>query len=626
MAQEAQPTLAGDFESASEEDWRDAVDKALKGGSFERLVTTSADGIEVQPLYTDGPDESITGAPGSAPFTRGFTTAGGTDGAWDVRSEVSVSDVGEFNRIVLRELERGATSLLLSGPVIQERATLEGALDGVFLDLARMVLKPMGPFGNPAGLLAELWESRGISPEAALGNFGADPLGFLAVNGQLWAPVDDVLAELGELARVTSEKYPLVRAVTIDATAYAEAGGSEGQELAAMLSTGVAYLRAMQSAGMSAAGAGRSIEIVLGADADFFTTMAKVRAARRLWSTMASACGIDSSDVPPAITVRTLDRMMTRHDPWVNMLRVTSASFGAILGGADSVISRPFDSRWGDPVELSRRMSRNTQLLLGEESGGGRVVDPAGGSWYVETLTEELAQVGWELFRVLEGAGGMPGILLDSTFQQRIWEVRENRLDAVSHRRQPITGVSEFPDISEEPLADRSAADSADSSTDPAVTCDPLTPVHWSEGFEGLRDAAEVGSRPTVFLANLGPVATHTSRATFAKNFFSAGGFAGVTTEVGSTTGFQPDEQLAGDFSDSGAKLACICSSDAEYAASAVQAAKILKSAGADRIYLAGKPGDDESELSAAGVDEFIHVGVDALAILTDAHEQIGTL
>ncbi len=626
MAQEAQPTLAGDFESASEEDWRSAVDKVLKGGSFERLVTTSADGIEVQPLYTEGPDESVTGAPGSAPFTRGFSTAHGTDGAWDVRSQITENDVDEFNRIALRELERGATSLQLAGPVIQDQAKLARALDGVFLELARMVLQPMGPFGDPAGRLTELWESRGIAPESALGNFGADPLGLLAATGQLWAPVDDVLAELGELAKVTSEKYPLVRAVTIDATPYAEAGGSEGQELAAMLSTGVAYLRAMQSAGTSAAGAGRSIEIVLGADADFFTTMAKVRAARRLWFTMASASGIDSSVAPPTITVRTLDRMMTRRDPWVNLLRVTSASFGAILGGADSVISRPFDSRWGDPVELSRRMSRNTQLLLGEESGGGRVLDPAGGSWYVETLTEDLAQVSWELFRVLEGAGGMPGILLDSTLQKRISEVREDRLRAVSQRRQPITGVSEFPDLSEQPLADRSSAESADSVTDPAVICEPLTPMWWSSGFEDLRDAAEIGSRPTVFLANLGPVATHTARATFARNFFSAGGFAGVTTDLGSTTGFQPDEQLAEDFLESGAELVCICSSDAEYSASAVQAAKILKSAGAEGVYLAGKPGDDETELTAAGVDEFIHVGSDALAILTDAHKRIGTL
>jgi methylmalonyl-CoA mutase len=296
------------------------------------------------------------------------------------------------------------------------------------------------------------------------------------------------------------------------------------------------------------------------------------------------------------------------------------------------VTSLPFDVEVGEPGELGRRMARNTQLLLGEESGVGRVVDPAGGSWYVETLTDELATAAWDLFRVLEGAGGLPAVLLDGTLATRIAAVRDDRFAAVARRKVPLTGVSEFPDIHEEPLDATpwgSPRAVAVAPTDHVTTCDPLPRIRWAEQFEALRDAADVtadatGSRPSVFLANLGPVATHTARASFAKNFFEAGGIAAVTSEAGATTGLDADSAATG-FAASGARLTCICSSDDVYAEQAAGVAESLKAAGAQRVYLAGNPGDRRDELTAAGVDEFVHVGVDVLATLRTAHEVLGT-
>lgn len=624
MAQEAQPTLAGDFPPASEQDWLDAVDTALRGAPFSKLVSSTADDIAIQPLYVEGPDESTTGTPGAAPFTRGFS-AESRDGTWDVRVDVSHSDPVEVNRLALRELERGATSLILRGAQFADADFLGRSLAGVHMDLARVVLQPLGPFADGAAALVDLWQRSGVADEAALANLGADPFGHLATTGTLWAAPEGALADLGRFAADTASRFPLVRAVTVDATSYAEAGASEGQELAAMLCTATAYLRAMQEAGMSANEAGRSIAVVIGADTDFFTTMAKVRAARRLWSTMASACGVDCAVAPPEITVRTLDRMMTRRDPWVNLLRGTSASFGAVLGGADAVVTSPFDVAWGDPVELSRRMARNTQLLIGEESGGGRVTDPAGGSWYIETLTEELARTGWETFRVLEGAGGMPGVVLDGTLQAHIAGVRDARLADVAKRKQPITGVSEFPDIHEAPLVGRSHTPLPSSDYEVVATAQALVPVRWAERYEALRDSADaMAQRPQVFLANLGPVAVHTARASFSKNFFEAGGIEAVTSDTGSRSGFSDPETLAGDFTASPARVAVICSSDETYASDATAAATALKSAGAELVYLAGRPGDLADEWAAAGVDGYVGVGVDVLKILEEVHERIG--
>ena len=629
MAASAEPNLAGDFPAVSEDQWRAAVDKVLKGAPFDRLASSTADGIAVEPLYVDGPDDSSTGGPGAAPFTRGFSSAAREGGIWDVRAAVAHVDATAVNATVLRELERGATSVLLGGATLVDGSTLKAALDGVYLDLAPVVLEPGAAFLSTAEWLMQLWSDRGVADSAALGGFGADPLGTLSRTGELPQGVDRALADAAGLASMTADRYPGVRALSVDATVVAEAGATEGTELATMLSTGAAYLRAMQAAGMDADPAAGQIEIVLGADPDFFTTIAKVRAARRVWATMAGACGVDSATAPPRIVVRTLHRCLSRRDPWVNMLRVTSAAFAAVLGGADSVVTLPFDSELGEPGELGRRMARNTQLLLGEESGVGRVIDPAGGSWYVETLTDQLSLEAWSQFRTLEGAGGLPAALLDGSLAARVATARNDRLARVAKRRAAITGVSEFPDIHEElPQTEPrgSAGGAVVDLTESATRCEALEPVRWPEQFEALRDAADLaaagGGRPKVFLANLGSVATHTARATWAKNFFEAGGIEAVTSARGAAEGFDDPHVLAEDFAASGAAIACVCSSDEVYAQNATELVAGLGEA--DRIYLAGNPGELREELEAAGVGQFVHVGVNVLEVLAEAHRLLG--
>lgn len=667
MTTEAEPTLAGAFPAATEEQWLALVDKVLKGAPLSKLRSVTPGGLVIDPLYTrqaapGAHDEA--GVPGSAPFVRGSDAAPRSGGGWDIRASVASPDPRDANRVALRELERGATQLSIRldaafrhgvGPADPDFATLAATdgvlvgttdelaavLDGVLTDLAPVHLEPGAQFTRAADMLSAVWERQGVDAAVVVGGIGADPLGHLAAVGRLPQGIDGALAEMGALAARLRGTHPSVRTVRVDTTAYVEAGASETQELAVMLATGAAYLRSLAGAGMDVDAACSAIEVTLSADADVFTTIAKLRAARRVWSAMTAACGAGAASQAPCLHVRTAERMMTRRDPWVNLLRVTAAAFGAGVGGAASVTTSAFDAELGEPDELGRRMARNTQLLLQEESNVGRVTDPAGGSWYVETLTEEIASAAWAAFGELEADGGVLEALREGTLAARIAEVRDARLARVATRKEPITGVSEFADIGEAPLTrpepDLRTLRSRAHQAAPEVTLtgnptvvEPLPRVRWAQEFEHLRDASDgyfaaTGARPKVFLVNLGPVAVHTARATFAKNFFEAGGIEAVTSTAGATTGFDDPADAVREVMEHGAHLVCLCSSDAVYAERAEDFARALSGAGLSPLYLAGNPGDRRDAETAAGVTEFIHLGVDVLDVLGRAHEAIGS-
>jgi methylmalonyl-CoA mutase len=328
-------------------------------------------------------------------------------------------------------------------------------------------------------------------------------------------------------------------------------------------------------------------------------TIAKLRAARRLWARVAEVSGVDEPQVQHAVTS---SAMMTRRDPWVNMLRTTVATLAAGLGGADSVTVQPFDAAIGLPDEFARRIARNTQNLLLEESHLGEVIDPAAGSWYVEKLTDELAAHAWSWFREIERAGGLP--VAEQLVADRIAETWAKRSARLADRSDPITGVSEFPNLGEKPVVREPA---------PELPTGGLPRVRYAQAFEELRDLADAQpERPQVFLATLGPVAAHTARATFAANLFNAGGFA--TPNAGPT---KTPEDVAEKFKASGARIAIICGSDTSYADQAVPTEEALRAAGAERVLLAGKK-------TEANVDGYVYLGCPALEILNSTFDFLG--
>jgi methylmalonyl-CoA mutase len=393
------------------------------------------------------------------------------------------------------------------------------------------------------------------------------------------------------------------------------AGGSEAQELAYVLSVALAYLRALETEGVALDAARQMIFFRLSADADQFLTIAKFRSLRKLWARIEAACAL--APEPAFVSAETAWRMMARRDPHVNILRATIAVFAAALGGADAVTVLPFTAALGLPDRFARRIARNTQLVLLEESHLAKVTDQAAGSGAVEDLTDRLCRAAWALFQEIEAAGGIAAALAGGLIQQKVADVRAKRAAAVARRADALTGVSIFPNLAE-----------AEAKVDlPAPARRPsagrLQPIRLAEPFEALRDAsdgllARTGARPKVFLTTLGTQAEFAARATFAKNFFEAGGIEAVGGDSVDLSA------LPAAFKAAGATLACLCSSDKVYEKQAVEAALALKVAGARHIYLAGRPRDQEAALKAIGVQAFIYEGGDALATLTGAYDMLG--
>ncbi|MFF9082036.1 methylmalonyl-CoA mutase family protein [Streptomyces rubiginosohelvolus] len=607
---------AAAFPDPSHDQWQSLVEGVLRksgkevsgSAAEEALSTTLEDGLISRPLYTASDESPDTGFPGFAPFTRGSRAEGNAAGGWDVRQRHALTDPARLNEALLGDLENGVTSLWLTvgGPAGVPVDGLARALEGVYLDLAPVALDAPADLDAAATELLRLYEERGVARSEARGTLGADPLGHEARTG-----VEADLAPAVRWAQRCDAEYPGLRAIVVDGLPYHEAGGSAGEELGLSLATGVAYLRALTAAGMSVEAACGQLEFRYAATADQFLTIAKLRAARRLWARVAEASGAPSAGAQRQHAV-TSPVMMTRRDPWVNMLRTTLATLGAGVGGADSVTVLPFDHALGLPDAFARRIARNTSTILMEESHLARVIDPAGGSWYVERLTDELAAAAWSFFQETERAGGLPAALRSGTVAQRLaatWAARSAKL---ARRKEPITGVSEFPMPGERPVEREPAPDPY------AGAPGGLPRVRRDEAFEALRarsDAhlAATGSRPKVFVAALGPAAAHTARVSFAVNLFGAGGIEAVHDPVSVDA-----DTAAGALAASGASVAVLCSSDALYAEQAEQVAGALKSAGAAQVFLAGRPGE------YAGVDAHVFAGCDAVAVLTSVLDRMG--
>ena len=613
--------LAAEFPAATEPQWRKLLEGVLKGAPFDkRLVSRTYDGLAISPLYprASGAVPVVGRQPGQP---------------WAITQRIDHPNPAVANALALQDLENGATALTLvfSGSagaygygLDASTATIAGALADVHLDAGIALDLDLSPQAKDAArVIAHLTKERGIDPAAADIRFGFDPIGAAAMAGSSPLPWPE-LAPLfaAAVAELVAQGFRGPFAVT-DGRIVHNAGGSEAQELAYALAVAVAYLRALEAAGIALDTARGMIYFRLAADADQFMTMAKFRALRKLWAAIEAACGL--APQPVFVSAETAWRMMSQRDPYVNLLRTTIATVAAGLGGADAVTVLPFTQAIGLPDQFARRLARNTQLLLIEESNLARVSDPAAGSGGIEDLTSQLCRTAWTLFQEIETAGGIWPALTEGLIQRKIAAVRSEREAAVARRKDALTGTTDFADLGEATVAVLDVAPSPKSDARAQIEFEPLPPRRLSEPFEVLRDAsnrmlAVTGTRPKVFLANLGQIADFNARATFAKNFFEAGGIEAISND-----GFASRDEMIAAFRSSGAALACLCSSDDVYARDAADAALAMKGAGARHIYLAGRPGDRKAELEAAGVQTFIYAGCDVLATLQAAHAILGS-
>ncbi|HEV7286956.1 MAG TPA: methylmalonyl-CoA mutase family protein, partial [Kaistia sp.] len=528
-------------------------------------------------------------------------------------------EAGAASLQALEDLNQGASGLALVfadaasargfGLAAADAATVAAALDGVMLDLVSLRLEAGRSGVEAARSVLALVRGQGLDLDSLSLDFGLDPFLALARDGE-----DGIAAALDAAVELAGLFGPEAGAhlLRADGRVYHEAGASEAQELALTLAAGVAGLRGLEARGVALDRARGLISFLLAADADEFLTIAKFRALRRLWARVEDACGL--APKPIQLDAETSFRMTTRHDPHVNMLRSTIAAFSAGLGGADSVTVLPFTAPLGLADAGARRLARNTQTILLEESGLGHVFDPAAGAGGFEALTDALCDKAWTIFQEIERQGGIVAVLCSGWVAGEIRTVAAKRDRDVRRRKLPITGTSEFPNLAEAPVTMLAPTPSS-----AVLPHDPsrLASHRTAEPFEQLRDRADAlaevtGRRPAVFLATLGKAASFSARASFAKGVFEAAGIAAPMQD-----GFASLDELVAAARDSGAAAACLCGSDEVYASEtggetlAEAAARRLVEAGFEHVALAGRPGDREAAYRHAGVEAFLYAGCD---------------
>ncbi len=654
--------MSRSFALPTYEMWVSAAQAASKDDSLDALTTTTHDGLVIEPLYT--PDTSGGWLAGGAASARvaalaarsARSASGGVNsgtvtasGGWQIRSTINLpsdlldplsdDDAAESAATAAgEELAGGVDALTLgngwSEQPGQSRAVLLRAVleTATAADKAPAIYLQSGARLAAAKEFAEQLQGAGITQ----GSLGLDPIGAAfetkpgrdaGLNDRLRAELEE--AELEETASYVAAharaQPPGLRALALDGTAYNEAGAGDIEELGALLANATLWLRLLTSAGLDAASAAAQIEFTITASADVFVVVAKCRALRRCWAQILDACGVGEAIATMSLHAIASTAMMSRDDPWVNVLRGTTAALAASLGGADAVTLLPLDAAGGaaqaqstqaqsTQAQLGRRIARNTQLILLQESQTNAVIDPAGGSWFVEDLTEQIAQRAWHRFTSIEAAGG---IVAETTsngdLRAAIAETAQRRAAAIATQQQVLVGVNEFAYLEQLELADTGLTETLGETSSHG---------RWAEPFEQLR-AKAIAAPIAMFVAALGKPSDSSARANFAKSLFEAGGIATIIPEANFDG---PADVVAADtaaaFAKSQAQLACICSSDEIYATQAAKVVADLKSAGAVRVYIAGDAASGTAS-DAGGGAELIAPGCDALQVLTEAHQAV---
>jgi methylmalonyl-CoA mutase len=670
-----------DFKKPTYDEWRAVTEKSLKGANFEKQLTTrTPEDITLQPLYfdADGIQHALT-APGAFPYVRGIHAE---PRPWHIAQELPAPTPQDFNTMLVADMARGQTAVNIPlddpsragtdpdqaepgavgavGVSLASAADYQAALAGIPLDETPVTVHaPVSALAHAALLVA----AADLPPGEINGAVGYDPLGVLAAVGSLPVSLERLYDEAGSLLVWAVQAAPGLHTFHFDLTPYADAGASAVQELAYALATGVDALRAMVARGLDPMAVFKHSRFTFALGANFFMEIAKLRAFRGLWAQVGAAYGVPPEFCKAYVYGRTGRYNKTLYDPYVNMLRTTTEALAGAISNLEGMHVAPFDEIIRQPDEFSRRVARNQQIILQQEVNLTALLDPAGGSYYVETLTDELGGAAWEAFQQIEAEGGMAQALLRGDVQKAVAEVAEGRMKAFAKRKTRLVGTNMYPNLGEprvtaddletdvihqtrvkaiqsarpekapDPLTDFSAAvaaaengatlgqlipalRSADETTGPTV--EPLCIQRLAVPFETLRRGAEAyadanGHPPRIFLANIGPLKRHKPRTDFTRGFFEVGGF-----EIIDPTGFDSASAAAQAAQDSGASVTVICGNDDDYADFVPAYAEAVKPG--MTVILAGRPSEDLADL----VDDAIYLGADCYAINRQLHKRLG--
>jgi methylmalonyl-CoA mutase len=613
--------LFDQFPPVSTKEWMDKITADLKGADFnKKLVWKTNDGLDVNPFYRMEDIENlayISCLPGQFPYVRGKKIR---DNSWLIRQNIEVTDYSEANRKALDILMKGVDSLgfIIADPESVNEENFDKLLKDILPEAVELNFLSNGKAKEIIEIIRKHVANSGTDPVLIRGAFEADPLGRLMLNGTLCIPPDkgfDYLASVVELA----SSLPNFRTIHLNASNFTNAGAGIVQELAFGISMGSEYLAQLTQRGIGADLAASKIRFSFGTGSEYFPEIAKLRAARLLWSAV-----VKGYNTPQAESIKmdihsvTSQYNKTVYDPYVNMLRTQTEAMSAILGGTDSLTVEPFDIVFRKPDEFSERIARNQQLILREEAYFDKVADPAAGSYYIENLTNMLAESAWNLFVKLEEQGGFLACLNSGVIQGMLAESSKKRANDIATRKTILLGTNQYPDRNEKISA---AADPEKifkgKAADAEKELEPVKLSRGSEKYDRIRIAVEkAAKRPKVFLLQLGSQSMRKARAQFAANLFGCAGY-----EVADNQGFDSVDQACEAAVLSKAEIVVICSSDEEYPLIAPQVfAKLRDKA---LIVVAGNPPCLE-ELKAAGIEYFIHLRSNVISTLLEFNNKLG--
>ena len=607
--------LFSDFTAPSRQEWRDKIEVDLKGADYQKkMVWRTNEGFSMEPFYLKEDVDKlplVNALPGEFPYVRGNKAA---DNEWYVRQDIKCECPKEANAKALDILDKGVTSLGFCIPSEKVSAEyIETLLEGIYVECVELNFctcqcKAL----ELAQILVAYFQKKGADAQKIEGSISFDPLEKMITKGK---DTTDVLANAKALVE-TFAAYPKFRPVVVNAYKLTNAGAYSYQDLGYALAWGNEYLAELTEAGVAPELAAQSIKFNLGINGVYFMEIAKIRAARMLWAQIVSQYTACKESAKMHICAFTTTYNQTLFDSYVNMLRSQTEAMSAALGGVESIVVTPFDEPYEVPTDFAERIARNQQLLLKDECHFDRMVDVAGGSYFIEELTSALAAQAWKLFLAVEEEGGFLAAAKAGTVQNTINETNATRHANAGKRKEFLLGTNQFPNFTEKSEGKEPVECCCKScgceSTIPAIKSSRL-----ASDFEALRLTTEKAAKvPVAFMLTIGNLAMRQARAQFSCNFLAAAGY-----QVIDNLGFKTVEEGVDAALAAGADIVVICSSDDEYAEYAIPAFKYLN--GRALYVVAGAPACTE-DLKAAGIENFIHVRSNQLETLKEYNAKLG--
>ncbi len=665
--------LFAEFPPATEKEWKDQVAKDLKGREFEKLIWKTYEKLDINPFYTQDDlthiESKTNSVPGEFPFIRG---ANPKTNDWLINQEILTNNIKTANKLALSSLAGGADSLTFNCPVdteghsgipIQDKDDMLSLLVGINIKDIETHFKCGSSAIAVLSLFINEAKKRGSNLEKLRGSVDCDPLKGLTLDGSFSKGEQNSFNELRELISYLSDNMPKFKGLKVHSSQFHNSGASITQELAFTLAAGVEYLDRLTEMDLTVDQISEKMSFSFSVGSNYFMEIAKLRSARLLWAQIMEQYPTKNEQSKlMSIEVTNSSWNKTLYDPYVNLLRGTVETMAAALGGAGTITVRPFDSEFKQTDEFSMRMAKNTQLILKNESYLQHVADPSAGSYYIENLTNSIAQESWKLFQDIEAGGGFVESLKSGVIQDAIYKTRESRDMNIATRKDSFLGVNQFPNLTEKiiakikpdkaPIAGQNSGNKIKTedklsihfatdylSTDDVYAGDlvienldsgehktkTLNPYRGAHAFEELRLSTEkhfkkTDQRAKVFLLTIGNPSMRSARASFSANFFGCAGY-----EIINNIGFSSPEEGVASALENNADIVVICSSDDEYPQFTPSIIKELNQSNPKiKIIIAGNPKEHKKELEDAGIDDFIHVRSNALEILKKYQDILG--